>query len=43
LPPGLLCAIGASPPARCKNREALNAELGKLTEKKFFETWVAEL
>ena len=33
----------ATAPARSKNRDALNAELGKLTEKKSTETWVTEL
>jgi len=33
----------ATAPARSKNRDALNAEIGKLTEKKSTETWVREL
>src|SRR5207249_11845537 len=33
----------ATSPARLKNRDALNGEIGKLTEKKSTETWVKEL
>ena len=33
----------ATAPARSKNRDALNATIGKLTEKKSTETWVREL
>ena len=33
----------ATAPARSKNRDALNAVIGKLTEKKSTETWVKEL
>jgi len=33
----------ATAPARSKNRDALNAELSKLTAKKSTETWVSEL
>ena len=33
----------ATAPARSKNRDALNAEIGKLTEKKSTDTWVSEL
>ena len=33
----------ATAPSRSKNRDALNAEIGKLTEKKSTETWVNEL
>src|SRR3954453_20127322 len=33
----------ATAPARSKNRDALNAEINKLTEKKSTETWVREL
>jgi crotonobetainyl-CoA:carnitine CoA-transferase CaiB-like acyl-CoA transferase len=33
----------ATGPARSKNRDALNAEISKLTEKKSTETWVTEL
>jgi crotonobetainyl-CoA:carnitine CoA-transferase CaiB-like acyl-CoA transferase len=33
----------ATGPARSKNRDALNAEINKLTEKKSTETWVMEL
>ena len=33
----------ATGPARSKNRDALNAEIGKVTEKKSTETWVREL
>ena len=33
----------ATAPARSKNRDALNAEIGKLTEKKSTEAWVREL
>ncbi len=33
----------ATAPARSKNRDALNASIGKLTEKKSTETWVKEL
>ena len=33
----------ATSPARSKNRDALNAVIGKLTEKKSTETWVSEL
>jgi crotonobetainyl-CoA:carnitine CoA-transferase CaiB-like acyl-CoA transferase len=33
----------ATAPARSKNRDALNAEIGKLTEKKSTETWVTEM
>src|ERR1700753_3098935 len=33
----------ATAPARSKNRDALNAEIGKLTEKKSTEHWVTEL
>ena len=33
----------ATAPARSKNRDALNAEIAKLTEKKSTETWVREM
>src|SRR3569833_3336001 len=33
----------ATAPARSKNRDALNAAINKLTEKKSTETWVSEL
>ena len=33
----------ATAPARSKNRDALNAAIGKLTEKKSTDTWVNEL
>jgi crotonobetainyl-CoA:carnitine CoA-transferase CaiB-like acyl-CoA transferase len=33
----------ATAPARSKNRDALNAAIGKLTEKKTTDTWVKEL
>jgi crotonobetainyl-CoA:carnitine CoA-transferase CaiB-like acyl-CoA transferase len=33
----------ATAPARSKNRDALNAEISKLTEKKSTDTWVNEL
>src|SRR3954469_11054435 len=33
----------ATAPARSKNRDALNADINKLTEKKSTETWVREL
>ncbi len=33
----------ATAPARSKNRDALNAEIGKLTERKSTDTWVKEL
>jgi crotonobetainyl-CoA:carnitine CoA-transferase CaiB-like acyl-CoA transferase len=33
----------ATAPARSKNRDALNVEIGKLTEKKSTETWVSEM
>src|SRR5207253_2815111 len=33
----------ATEPERSKNRDALNAAIGKLTEKKSTETWVKEL
>ena len=33
----------ATAPARSKNRDALNAAIGKLTEKKSTDTWVSEL
>src|SRR5260370_28711138 len=33
----------ATAPARSRNRDALNAEIGKLTEKKSTDTWVSEL
>src|SRR5450755_975890 len=33
----------ATAPARSKNRDALNAEISKLTEKKSTDTWVQEL
>ena len=33
----------ATAPARSKNRDALNAAIGKLTEKKSTDTWVKEL
>jgi crotonobetainyl-CoA:carnitine CoA-transferase CaiB-like acyl-CoA transferase len=33
----------ATAPARSKNRDALNAEISKFTEKKSTETWVREL
>jgi crotonobetainyl-CoA:carnitine CoA-transferase CaiB-like acyl-CoA transferase len=33
----------ATAPARSNNRDALNAEIGKLTEKKSTETWVKEM
>ncbi len=33
----------ATAPARSKNRDALNAEISKLTEKKSTDTWVSEL
>jgi crotonobetainyl-CoA:carnitine CoA-transferase CaiB-like acyl-CoA transferase len=33
----------ATAPSRSKNRDALNAAIGKLTEKKSTETWVNEL
>src|SRR5882757_937026 len=33
----------ATAPARSRNRDALNAEISKLTEKKSTETWVREL
>ena len=33
----------ATAPARSKNRDALNALIGKLTEKKSTDTWVSEL
>jgi crotonobetainyl-CoA:carnitine CoA-transferase CaiB-like acyl-CoA transferase len=33
----------ATAPARSKNRDALNAEIGALTEKKTTDTWVREL
>ena len=36
-------AAYATAPARSKNRDALNATIGKLTEKKSTETWVKEL
>ena len=32
----------ATAPARSKNRDALNAEISKLTEKKSTDTWVNE-
>jgi crotonobetainyl-CoA:carnitine CoA-transferase CaiB-like acyl-CoA transferase len=33
----------ATAPARSKNRDALNAKISKLTEKKSTDTWVSEL
>ena len=33
----------ATAPARSKNREAFNAEISKLTEKKSTDTWIREL